>query len=139
MSRGRPFEPGNKLGRGRPKGSRNKLNPFEQFLLEHRVRIQNKGLGSALQDTPRVLIWFLDKLYLMGQSSQKLKLPKIKTLDDVADALGVVLNAMANRTLTAAEGQVLVATLEKRQKLIETQELASRVEELERQIRLVSK
>ena len=32
--RGRPFEPGNKMGRGRPKGSRNKSMSAEQQLLE---------------------------------------------------------------------------------------------------------
>jgi hypothetical protein len=32
--RGRPFPPGNKMGRGRPKGSRNKSKSAEQQLLE---------------------------------------------------------------------------------------------------------
>jgi hypothetical protein len=32
--RGRPFEPGNKLGRGRPKGSRNKAKSPGQDLLQ---------------------------------------------------------------------------------------------------------
>jgi hypothetical protein len=139
MSRGRPFESGNKLGCGRPKGSRNKLSPVEQFLKQHQVSLCNKGVASALRDNTRALIWCLNRLDRMDQSSQKLKLPKIRTLDDIANSLGVVLNAVANRTRTAAEGQVLLTTLEKHQKLIETQELASRVEELERQIKVLSK
>jgi hypothetical protein len=34
MTRGRPFEPGNKFGRGRPKGSRNKRTAEAQALFD---------------------------------------------------------------------------------------------------------
>jgi len=139
MSGGRPFEPGNKFGRGRPKGSRNKLNPVEQFLKEYQSAILKKGVGAALRDNTKVLLWCLEKLSRMGQSFQKLKLPPIKTLDDVGQALGLVVNAIANRTCSAADGQVLVTALEKCQQLIETQDLVARVEEVERQIRLGNK
>ena len=43
MSRGHPFEPGNKIGRGRPKGSPNKKTPRAQELFE-----QNSAAIMAL-------------------------------------------------------------------------------------------
>jgi len=42
MSRGRPFEPGNQLGRGRRKGNRNKADPERAA-----VNIQNRTLFGS--------------------------------------------------------------------------------------------
>src|SRR5439155_25334874 len=47
--RGRPFEPGNKYGRGRPKGSRNKEKyPGEKILDEYGPHIMFKCISQAL-------------------------------------------------------------------------------------------
>ena len=54
MKRGRPFEPGNKFGRGRPRGSRNKKTLMAQQLLdEHAESILRKAMVKGLQgDSP---------------------------------------------------------------------------------------
>ena len=50
MRRGRPFEPGNKFGRGRPRGSRNKTTRIlEELLDEHAPALLRKTLVMALQ------------------------------------------------------------------------------------------
>jgi hypothetical protein len=50
MKRGRPFEPGNKLGRGRPPGSRNKKTLIIQEILdEYSPAVIRKTLAKALQ------------------------------------------------------------------------------------------
>jgi hypothetical protein len=43
MIRGRPFEPGNKLGCGRPRGSQNKRSARSQQLLEQYGAIMQKA------------------------------------------------------------------------------------------------
>ena len=47
MKRGRPFEPGNHFGRGRPKGSRNKRSLVaNELLIEHGEAIVRKSSPS---------------------------------------------------------------------------------------------
>jgi hypothetical protein len=64
--------------------------------------------------------------------SCKLKLPPIKTLDDIAEAWDIVLDAVLNHKRTAADGQALCAMLGERRNMIEAQEQNRRIEALER-------
>lgn len=53
--RGRPFQPGNNFGRGRPRGSRNKKNLAQQLLEEHSVPVLRKALADAYKGDPAML------------------------------------------------------------------------------------
>jgi hypothetical protein len=133
MSRGRPFQPGNKFGRGRPKGSRNKWNLVAQRLLhEHGGLLMTKNISAGLQGDTKSRLWCLDRLMRARPPAPKLKLPPTKTLDDIAQAFDVVVNAAANNKCTDAHGVALCTMLSERRKMIETQEFAVRLEELER-------
>lgn len=136
MIRGRPFEPGNKLSRGRPKGSRNKSPSIgDQLVVEHERPLHVKNLAEALRHDTRSRLWCLVKLEQMREKkllSCKLKLPPIKTLDDIAEAWDIVLDAVLNHKRTAADGQALCAMLRERRNMIEAQEQNRRIEALER-------
>ena len=55
MSRGRPFEPGNKCGHGRPKGRPNKKTPEAQALFEQNsAAIMALAINSSRED-PQML------------------------------------------------------------------------------------
>jgi hypothetical protein len=132
MSRGRPFEPGNTFGRGRPKGSKNNgISAGRRLLEDHEDPLTRKTLSVALKDNTRALLWCMNQLKQPAPQATKLKLGPIKTADDVAKALGEVVNAVAKHKCTAADGQVLCNMLGEIRKMIEAQELAARVEELE--------
>jgi hypothetical protein len=136
MTRGRPFEPGNKLGRGRPKGSRNKLNPVVQrHLVEHADSLILRTIAAALRDDTKSRLWCMNELKQGARPAPKLKLPVIKTPDDIAKAQTLVLEAVANNKCTDAHGVALCSMLGERRKMIETQELAVKVEELERMVK----
>jgi hypothetical protein len=136
MSRGRPFQPGNKYGRGRPKGSRNKSNfVVHRQLNEHAESLINRTLHAALEGDMKSRFWCLNKLMTMKPSAPKLKLPPIQSLNDVANALDVVMNATANNKCADAHGAALCTMLGEKRKTIETQDLALRLEELERQVK----
>jgi len=60
-----------------------------------------------------------------------LKSGPIKTLDDIEKALDVILQAVANCKCSSAHGHALYAMLAERRKMIETQEVVTRIEELE--------
>jgi hypothetical protein len=139
MSRGRPFEPGNKYGRGRPPGSRNKLSIVVQRQLnEHAESLVNRTLRAGLEGDPKSRFWCLDQLMKLKPSAPKLKLPALKALDDIANAMDVVLNAATNNKCSDAHGAALCALLSEKRKMIETQDLALRLEELERQVKKVA-
>jgi hypothetical protein len=65
-------------------------------------------------------------------SAPKLKLPPIKTLDDISVAGEVVLRAVASNKCSPDKGSALMSMLEQMRKNFENRDLAAKVEELER-------
>jgi hypothetical protein len=54
-TRGRPFEPGNTLGRGRPKGSRNKKKEDGwKILAEYHPSLMRKYVSLGLIGDPKI-------------------------------------------------------------------------------------
>lgn len=135
MSRGRPFEPGNTFGRGRPKGSKNKSISIGRRLLEqYEETLMTKNIADSMKGNTRSLLWCLEKL-LQGTPAAKLKMPHINTLSDIAKAFDVVVQAVANHKCTAAHGQALCTMLGERRKMIETEEIAHRLEVVEAELK----
>ncbi len=61
--RGRPFEAGNKFGRGRPRGSKNMTTILAQQLLDSRAEpIAAKALTMALQGDKAALRIVMDRI-----------------------------------------------------------------------------
>ena len=132
MSRGRPFEPGNTFGKGRPQGSKNKGKSAARRLLEkYEESLMLKIINEGMHGNIKALMWCLNQLNRLLPRATKLKFGQLKTVDDVAKALGDVLNAVANHDRTAADGHALMNTLGEIRRTIETQELAARLEALE--------
>src|ERR1700674_4560184 len=119
MSRGLPFEPGNKFGRGRPKGSRNKSTfpAAKRLLEEHAERLMRKNIAEGLQSNTRSRLWALDEL-AKQQRLPKLKLLPIKTMADVTEAYAKVLAAVTNRKYPVADGERVTSMLGGMAKLI---------------------
>jgi len=136
MSRGLPFEPGNKFGRGRPKGSRNKstIPASNRLLAEYAQPLMQKNIAEGLQTNTKSRLWSLDKL-AKQRRLPKLKLPPIKTLDDVIEACAKVVAAVANRKYPAVDGQILMSLLDNMKKMIEIRDLEQRIQELEQRVK----
>ena len=131
MTRGRPFEPGNKLGRGRPRGSKNKSTSVSRRLLEeHEKLLIGKNIAEALKGNTKCLLWCLTELSRGTPRVTKLKLGPIKNIDDILKAFTVVLSALANNKCTDARSQALCAMLAEMAKMIDAKDLP-RLEELE--------
>jgi hypothetical protein len=127
--RGRPFQPGNQFGRGRPKGSRNKKNLVLQELIdEHRPALARKALVLALQGD-RVLLRMLlaaDLPQTMDEPVNIGRLP-VSTAEDLMNAHTRVINKVTAGEITPAQGEQLSGLLEKHRGFIETHDLAKRV------------
>lgn len=132
--RGRPFAPGNKFGRGRPAGSRNKATEArEQMLDSHGDAILKKCALMALQGDPTALRLCMERLLPpRKQHAVSFKMPPITMAADVGQAVETLLQAVARGQLTPADGQIIASILENRRRSIETEDLERRMQLLER-------
>jgi len=132
-TRGRPFEPGNKIGRGRPRGSKNKVRAESREMLDDYSRaLLRKAVSEALKDGGPVLRQLIT--YVLGPpKANPVAIGKIRTetAADVSKASQVVIRKTAEGEITAAEGQDLAALLELRRRAIETEDHDKRLRELE--------
>lgn len=133
MIRGRPFEAGNKLSRGRPPGSRNKRGGRGQQLLDQysEVLIQ-KALALAIQGDATLLRIFLPYL-LRSPSDRLIQIGPlaIGSLEELSKSSEKVLHKVASGKLSLGEARQVSDLFEDRRHILETQELDKRVRVLE--------
>lgn len=131
--RGRPFAPGNTLGRGRPKGSHNGSKPPGQNLLEeYREHVVRKCIALAMQGDRTALRLCMERISPARRDACiTMNLPAIRNAGDVDKAAEKVTQAIRRGDLTPAEGGILMNILESRSRVIERVQMESRIEELE--------
>jgi hypothetical protein len=135
--RGRPFAPGNKLGRGRPRGSRNKATlALQEMLGQHAEPLVKKCVVMALQgDTTAMRLCIERLLPPRKQSPVKFKLPPITTAPELAQAQIIMLETLSRGQLTPAEAETIGNLFENRRRMMETEDLAARLQALEQRER----
>jgi hypothetical protein len=132
--RGRPFQPGNAFGRGRPAGSRNKSTIALQAMLDqHAEPILKKAVVMALQGEKAAIRLCLERLLpVRRHSTVKFKLPRLESVADIAKASSNVVRAVADGKLTGADGELVTSMLEKLRQAFESASLEDRIGALER-------
>jgi predicted DNA-binding protein (UPF0251 family) len=135
-TRGRPFPPGNTLGRGRPKGSRNKEKSPGQYLPdEYAPHIVRKCLGMALQGDRGAMRICMERISPARQDACiRMNLATIRTAQDVGTAAEKVTQAIGRGNITPIEGGRMINILEGRSRIIERVDLESRLEKLEEKL-----
>ena len=133
MIRGRPFEPGNKLGRGRPRGSRNKRSArIQQLLEQYGEAIMQKALAEAIKGDPPLLRTFLS--FLLGRPGdrpiQTGPLP-MGSLEELSKSSEKVLQKVASGKLSPGEARILIDLIEVRRSVLVAEDLGKRVRALE--------
>jgi hypothetical protein len=132
--RGKPFEPGNSYGRGRPPGSRNKATLALQEMLDGEGElILRKAIELAKSGNERAQKLCLERLMPPRRERMvHLALPiRSTTAADIPDALNVILASVAQGEITPGEGVQLASIVEVRRKAIETEEFEQRLKALE--------
>ncbi len=131
--RGRPFEPGNNFGKGRPKASKNKTRAaMEEILSQHGEALMRKCIVQALQGDRNTLKLCLERL-MPARRDGFVSLPTLRsqTSQDVAESCDSLLRAIGAGRLTPTEGGLVAEILERRRRVIETTEVEGRLEKLE--------
>ncbi len=130
--RGRPFEPGNRFGRGRPKGSRNKISKIMDGLLEkHGESIMRKCIIRAMEGDRAALRLCIERLSPLRRGGfLNIPFTGAGTLPAIDASSETLLRAVMRGKLTPTEGETITNILESRRKVIEMKELQARIEQL---------
>lgn len=130
---GRPFEKGNKFGKGRTAGSRNNATIALQALLDGEGEaITRKAVELALGGDTTALKLVLERLIPPARDRRiQLELPALSSLAGVSEAMSTTVQAVGRGALTPAEGQAVANMLESQRKSIESLELERRIQVLE--------
>jgi hypothetical protein len=135
--RGRPFAKGQSGNpKGRPEGSRTNIAMRVDELLEAEFEAVTIALlDKAKEGDATALRMVMDRIAPSRKSRPiQIELPSIRTLGGVTDASEAILAAVANGTITPDEGQALSVIVEGRRKVIETDDLAKRISDLEERL-----
>ncbi len=136
MKRGRPFEPGNKLGKGRPQGSHNqKTVALQQVLDEHAPALLRKALVMALQgDVPLLRMLVGSKLPRVTDVPVTLGDLPVRTPEELLQAHQLLITKVASGEITPVQAQQISGLLNTQRQFIETHELTNRIEALEQRL-----
>ena len=118
--RGRPFPPGNKFGRGRPKGSRNReKSPSQHLLDEYAPHIMRKCMAQAMEGNASAMRLCVERIFPSRRGALvQMDLSPIRTAEDVDRAADQVMQAIRKGKLTPAEGNEMMNLLESRSRII---------------------
>jgi uncharacterized protein DUF5681 len=131
---GRPFEKGQSGNpAGRPPGSRNRATLAVEFLLEGEAEaLTRKAVELALAGDTTALRLCLERILPQRKSrAVAFELPRIERVEDLAGAVGSVLQEVAYGRLLLDEGATLVGMMESKRRAMETIELEKRLAALE--------
>jgi hypothetical protein len=133
--RGRPFEPGNKMGRGRRKGSRNKRAAQAQQILDQYIDpLMRKCVAKAMEGDTRALGLCIERILpAMREPGVRIRMPKLKQIKDIDLALQRIVDGVANGNVTPAEGERLHAMLQNHRDNVQDREFEARLLEVEKQ------
>lgn len=131
--RGRPFQPRNKFGRGRPRGSRNKKTVLiEEFLAENSQPLLTKALKLALKGNTQMLRLLLDPVLRRPKDTPATIGPlPMGTPEELSQAQAKVMQGLGSGQLALEQAEKIFALIENARKLLETQTLDRRVRALE--------
>jgi hypothetical protein len=132
-ARGRPFEKGNTVSKGRPSGSRNKASLAADSLLEGEAEdLTRKCIELANAGDTTALRLCMERIAPVRKGRPvNVNLPPIATAGDVLGAIGATIEAMSQGDLTPDEASVIAGVLEIKRKAIETVDLEARLSAVE--------
>jgi len=129
-TRGRPFEPGNP---GKPRGARHRLTVLAETLMEEdAAEVVRSVITAAKAGDMTAARLVLERIVPPRKGCPVVfDLPPVESAADVLVALGSVVQAVAEGTLTPDEGTIVAGLLESKRRAIETVEIERRLAALE--------
>jgi hypothetical protein len=131
--RGRPFQAGNKFGRGRPRGSRNKASLAAQALLDgHSEAIIKKCMHMALSGDTTAMRLCIERLLPTCKELPVRVAPlRGRTASERVQTVEGLLKRVSSGQLAPASAQTIFAMLEMQRRTVEIESHEARLEALE--------
>ena len=132
MRRGRPFPPGNKMGRGRPKGSPNKKTLLAQELFEQNsAALMALAINRSREDN-QLLKMLVGRIVVRTQEApMKIGRLSFNTLEDLERASVRTLQRATGGKISLSEAQRLLNMMEQHRRVTMTRNLERRTRALE--------
>jgi hypothetical protein len=130
--RGRPFQPGNKFSKGRPKGSCNKFDPeAKELLSQYSAPLMKTMISMGLNKDASILKTLGSSI--LKYSDQRICLGKLnaKTIEDLDKVSAKLLQLVSAGKLTMAQCIQLGEVIEARRKVILSTDFDRRIKALE--------
>jgi hypothetical protein len=129
--RGRPFPNGNA---GRPFGSKNRSSLILAALSEgDKEVLMHKALALAKAGDVTMLKFFLSRI-LPRERLIRIDLPQMEFADDAVEALGSIMRAVSEGSITPGEGADLANLLNSYSRAIDMADIVKRLDALEARI-----
>jgi hypothetical protein len=130
--RGKPFEAGNKFGKGRLRGSRNKRTVLVQLMEDRGEAMIKQCQVLALKGDPTALRLCMERLIPPCKvPNSRFRLLPIKTAAHLVKALPALAQEVARGRLSAQEGESIARLMECQQRAIEAVDYEKRIRWLE--------
>jgi hypothetical protein len=133
MTKGRPFQPGNHFGRGRPRGSRNKRSLMAQELLEcHAEAVTRQALVLALKGDSQMIRFLLSLIHPrrkdLPPKTGSLPMHSIAELSQASEKL---IKKVTSGKVSISDALGLTELMERRRRIIETEDHEKRIQAVE--------
>jgi hypothetical protein len=125
--------PGNKLGRGRPRGSRNKAGSEAQELIDRFTpQLVTTCIGHAAKGDHTAMRLCMERILpARRHASAPLSLRRIRSPQDLEKAGEKVIQAIGRGKIAPAEGEIMMNALESQARIIEKCQFESRLQKIE--------
>jgi hypothetical protein len=130
--RGRPFELGNTVGRGRPAGRRNKKTLLQELLESHGKALITQVQILAMKGDPTAMRLCIERLLpVCKPPASRFRLPPLHNAADSMKALPAVMREVAQGRLSAQDGEAMARMIESYRRTLEAEEFDKRLKALE--------
>jgi hypothetical protein len=130
--KGRPFEPGNKMGRGRPPGSRNKRTEFQKLMEDHGEALIKQCQVMALKGDPTAMRLCMERLFPPAKPfNSQFRFSPVNTAADLVKAVSIVRREVARGRMSAQEGEAYGKLLEIQLRMLEDEVYEKRLQSVE--------
>lgn len=132
------FQPGNKHGKGRPQGSRNKATVAAANIFENEAgTIARRAFDMALDGHAGMIKLVLERIVCVKRS-MPVKLPDMPVVTGVADGsklTAYVLSAVAEGKLSPVDADIVSRGCERHLRALQVSDLEQRLSELEAKLK----
>lgn len=128
-----PFEKGRKKTGGRQKGTPN-ANPFRGMIESEIPDLIKKVVEEAKSGNMQAIKICMDRIFPLPRAREETIPIEGIDVESLIDQSKVIFNKLANGELSPSEANALLSTIASKAKLVETEEIIKRLEELEHQV-----